>query len=557
MTIRNLKKLLRPRSVALIGASPKTGSVGHTIRTRLLAAGFNGHVTCINPKYTEIEGEPCFASLADAPDAPDLGIVVTPPQIVPKVIGELGATGARAAIVITAGLIDENGLRQAMLDAAQPFCLRILGPNCVGLQVPDIGLNASFAHLTAQSGKLALLSQSGAIIVSMLDWAEARNVGFSVVASMGDMADVDLGDMLDELSTDPGTRAILMYVEQVTNPRKFMSAARAAARNKPVIVVKSGRSDQASKAAASHTGALAGQDSVYDAAFRRAGIVRVEDLDDLFGVAEVLAQLRPMQSDRLAILTNGGGAGVLAADALASSKASFANLTAETIDTLNACLPATWSHGNPVDIIGDADPDRYRQALSALLDDSETDAVLVMHCPTGMTSFDDIAEVIIQTRAHLDKRSMAPKPVITCLLGEATAKSAGEQLSQAGLPVYKTPAQAIRGFSYLVQHTKAQRELRRTPPQLPEGPEPDRDHVRSVLALARSDGRRWLNEPEAKSVLAAYGIPTVPTKIADSPQTARDIAAEFLIKTNYVVLKILSPDITHKSDVGGVRLNIA
>lgn len=557
MSIRNLDHLLNPRSVALIGASAKDGSMGATVLHRLTTAGFEGQVHLVNPNYKEIDGRPCFARVSDLPAAPDLGVIVTPPQTVPWLIRELAQTGARAAVVVTAGIGAENGLRQEMLDASRPACLRILGPNCLGLQVPGIGLDASFSHLTARRGNLALLSQSGAIVVAMLDWAEAREIGFSVVASMGDMADVDMGDLLDYLAADPNTRAILMYLEQVTDARKFMSAARSAARGKPVIAVKAGRSAQAARAAASHTGALTGQDSVYDAAFRRAGILRVDELEDLFNAAEAVARHKPLASDRLAILTNGGGAGVLAADALATSGARFADLTKETMAALEVMLPPTWSHANPVDIIGDADADRYETSLKALLEDKETDAVLVMNCPTGLASSSDIADTVARVYGETQNGVRRSKPILASWLGDATARVGAEKLAKAGIPVYRTPAQAVNGFAYLARHSKAQQALMRTPPSIPGDFEPDRDGARAAMADALESGRRWLNEPEAKAVLRAYGIPTVETRIAGSAEAAADLAGELLKDSDGVVLKILSPDITHKSDVGGVRLNIA
>ncbi len=558
MSVRNLEGLLNPKSVALIGASATPGSMGATVLKRLTDAGFHGEIQLVNPRRSEIDGRPCFASVADLPNPVDLGVVVTPPQTVPQIISELGKAGARAAVVITAGISGgEGGLRQQMLDAARPYCLRVLGPNCLGLLVPRVGLDASFSHLRPRDGDIALLSQSGALVVAMIDWAEARQIGFSVVGSMGDMADVDVGDMLDYLASDPHTRSILMYLEQVTDARKFMSAARSAARSKPVIAVKAGRSMQAARAAASHTGALAGQDAVYDAALRRAGILRVDDLEDLFGAAAVLARHKPIPSDRLAILTNGGGAGVLAADALATTGTRFAELSEATMERLNGALPETWSHANPIDIIGDAGPDRYETALRALLEDPNADAVLVMNCPTALASSEDVAERIVEVRKDTLSNRKTAKPILANWLGEATARVGSETLSQAGIPVYRTPAQAVKGFAYLADHAKAQRSLMRTPPGIPGDFEPDREGVESTLKKAIDDGRKWLSEPEAKSVLKAYGIETVPTEIAQSPEEASQIAEKMLQRADAVVLKILSPDITHKSDVGGVRLNIA
>ncbi|MEO1510983.1 MAG: CoA-binding protein, partial [Planctomycetota bacterium] len=364
MTIRNLDRLLAPDAVALIGASDREGSLGRVVLRRLRSGGFRGRLDLVNPRWRSIGGQDCVSSVADLAQAPDLGVIVTPPATVPGLIADLGRAGARAAVVITAGLDSEA--RQRMLDAARPHCLRVLGPNCLGLQVPRIGLDASFAHLRARTGSLALLSQSGAIVTAMIDWAEARGIGFSAVASMGEMADVDVGDLVDHLARDTGTRAILLYLEHVTNARKFISAARAAARVKPVIAIKAGRSAEAARAAASHTGALAGSDAIYDAALRRAGILRVDELEDLFDAAEALSRLRPSPGNRLAVVTNGGGAGVLAADGLRGAGAELATLSDSTLAALDAVLPRTWSRSNPVDIIGDAPPERYGAALGAV-----------------------------------------------------------------------------------------------------------------------------------------------------------------------------------------------
>ncbi|MGI9385283.1 MAG: acetate--CoA ligase family protein, partial [Methyloligellaceae bacterium] len=386
MTIRNLEYALDPGSLALIGASPRPGSVGATLMRNIREGGFGGPIRLVNPRHSEIDGLACYPDVAALPEAPDLAVIATPPDVVPGLLGDLGSRGTGAALVITAGFGSENGLRQAILDAAQPTCLRIVGPNCLGLFVPRIGLNASFAHLAPADGKLAFLSQSGALVGAVLEWAASRKIGFSYVVSMGDMTDVDVGDLLDYLAGDIHTRAILLYLETVPNPRKFMSAARSAARAKPVVIVKSGRHAASAKAAATHTGALAGSDGVADAAFRRAGLLRVHELEELFIAAEALTRQKPLAGDRLTILTNGGGAGVLAVDRLMDSDGRLAQLGDETLAALDGTLPDTWSRSNPIDIIGDAGPERYEAALHAVLDDADGDAVLVMNCPTALTS---------------------------------------------------------------------------------------------------------------------------------------------------------------------------
>ncbi|TIX00815.1 acetate--CoA ligase family protein, partial [Mesorhizobium sp.] len=358
MTIRNLEHAFAPKSVAVFGASVHDGSVGRVVFDNIVNGGFEGEIWPVNPKYSQVAGRRCYATAAELPGVPDLGVVVTPPETVPGIVRDLGEKGTRAAVVLTAGLTRENGLRQAMLDAARPTLLRIIGPNTVGLMLPPKKLNAGFAHMAARPGNIALLSQSGAIATSLIDWAADNNIGFSQIVSLGDMADVDVGDCLDMLAGDARTRAIVMYLETVPNPRKFMSAARAAARIKPVIAIKPGRHELAAKAAATHTGALSGADRVVEAALRRAGILRVKGLAELFDAAETIARFSPLERARVGIVTNGGGAGVLAVDQLVDGNGELAELSQTTIERLNDVLPRTWSHANPVDIVGDAAPER-------------------------------------------------------------------------------------------------------------------------------------------------------------------------------------------------------
>src|SRR6516225_6591956 len=382
MSVRNLDKLFNPESVALIGASPRPGSVGAVIARNLRRAGFAGEMMLVNPKHTTIDGLIVHPNIASLPRAPDIAVIATPAETVPSLIAELGERGTRAAVIITAGFAElgERGhsLQQAILDAARPHLMRIIGPNCVGIMVPRLGLDATFSHVAAAIGDIAFVSQSGAMVTAMLDWAVSRGIGFSHVVSLGDMADVDFGDMLDYLAADPHTRAILLYTEGITHGRKFMSAARAASRIKPVLVLKAGRSNAGSRAATTHTGVLAGADAVYDAVFRRAGMLRVGTMAELFDAAETLALTREQVGERLAILTNGGGAGVLATDALIAAGGRLAELSQDTVAKLNRCLPATWSHGNPVDIIGDAPGTRYADALAVLIHDPEVDGILVL-----------------------------------------------------------------------------------------------------------------------------------------------------------------------------------
>jgi acetyltransferase len=554
MTIRNLDRLLVPRSVALIGASPEEGSVGLIATRNLLSGGFSGPIRLVNPKHPEIEGHPCHPSIAALPEAPELGVVATPPHTVPGIVAELGSRGTRAAVVITAGV--RNDLRQRMLDAARPHVLRIQGPNCLGLMVPGIGLNASFSHRAPLEGDLAFLSQSGALITAIVDWARGHRIGFSHVVSLGDMADADFGDLLDYLAGDPRSRAILLYMEAVTHAPKFLSAARRAARAKPVIVVKAGREAAGARAAMSHTGALAGADAAYEAAFRRAGLLRVRELDDLFSAAEILARHPRLTGERLAILTNGGGAGVMAADRLAELDGRLASLSDAARAALDEVLPPTWSRDNPVDIVGDAGPARYTRALDVLLEDADADAVLVVNCPTALASSTAVAEDVV---AALDARKAAGKPVKPVLanwLGEEVSRDARALFAARGIASFETPADAIDGFMQLVRWARAQEELTRTPPSLPEDLGLDTEAARRILAEALAARRPVLSEVEAKALLAAYGIPVVPTDIAATPAEVATHAARWIAACGACVVKVLSDDISHKSDVGGVRLGL-
>lgn len=554
MTIRNLEYLFKPKSIALIGASKQPLSVGAILAQNLFRAGFDGPVMPVNPKYRVIEGVIAYPDVASLPDTPDLAVISTPAESVPPLIDELGARGTRAAIIISAGFgeggeADGRQLKQAALEAAKPYLLRVLGPNCLGLMVPEVGLNASFAPSNALPGRLAFVAQSGAMVTSVLDWASTAGIGFSYLVSLGDMADVDFGDMLDYLANDVKTQAILLYVEQVVQPRKFMSAARAASRMKPVLVVKGGRHAEAARAAASHTGALAGNDAVYDAVFRRSGMLRVVGLEDLFAAVETLAMTRAPEGDRLAILTNGGGMGVLATDALIARGGHLAELSKETVARLDQVLPRTWSRGNPIDIIGDATPRRYADALKAVLVDRGIDAVLVLNCPTALAAGIEPAQAVIEAKGDRHR------PVLlTSWVGGETQRQAGQLFARKGIATYPTPEQAVAAFMHIVDYRRSQEALMETPPSVPEVFTPDWPRARAPLLRALAEGRDWLLETEAQEVLMAYGIPVVLSRVARSPSEAAALAAEI---GGAVALKILSPDITHKTDVGGVVLDLA
>lgn len=519
----------------------------------ILRAGFEGPVWPVNPKYREVCGLRCYHGPADLPAPPDLAVIVTPASTVPGVIAALGAVGCRAGVVITAGLTRENGLRQAMLDAARPNLFRVMGPNTVGLIVPPLKLDASFAHMAAAPGNIALLSQSGAIATALIDWAAENNVGFSHIVSLGDMADVDVGDWLDLLAGDASTRAIVMYLESIPAPRKFMSAARAASRLKPVIAIKSGRHEQAAKAAATHTGALSGADRVVDAALRRAGILRVDGLAELFDAAEITARFPALQQARIGIVTNGGGAGVLTVDRLAELGGDLAELAPSTIAALDKSLPATWSRANPVDIIGDAPPERYRAAVADVAADPGVDAIAVLNCPTGLASPVEAARsVATLATAGL----VAGKPVLTCWLGERTAREGRAILQAAGIPSVETPAELARATSFLSDWSRAQSALTRVPATRSEDVTVDRDAAMAVFRQVAAEGRAMLTEPEAKAVIRAYGIDVPETVVAATPAAVHAAARDMIAAGGRVAVKLLSKAISHKSDVGGVALSL-
>ena len=548
MSIRHLDALFSPASVAVFGASERIGSVGGTVWRNLLghgASGYRGRLYPVNPKHSQLSGVTTYRSAEALPEVPDLAVICTPAHTVAPLIAALGARGTRAAIVVTAGL--DTTQKQAMLDAARVHTLRILGPNCIGMLVPHLGLNASFAHIGALPGDLAFVSQSGALVTAMLDWAGSRGIGFSHFVSLGERADVDFGDMLDFLGSDAKTRSILLYIESIDDAPKFMSAARAAARNKPVIVVKAGRSAAGQQAAASHTGALAGSDAVFDAAIARAGMLRVDTLHELFLAAETLSRFRDGPSDQLTVLTNGGGAGVMAADAAAAAGVPLAVLDGALLARLDAVLPANWSRSNPVDIIGDAPAARYVAALQALSHHTDS-AVLFIHAPTAIVPSAEIAQAL------LPLVTAQPQRVLGCWLGDQAVAQARDTFRQAGVPDFNTPEEAVRAFSFLRTYRLHQEALLQTPPARSAAQPVDLPRLRAIVEAVLSSGRELLTEPEAKDFLAAAGLPVVPTRTVGTDPAQAVAAADAM---GYpVVVKILSHTISHKSDVGGVRLNI-
>ncbi len=555
MSVRNLRSFFAPKSIALVGASRTPNSVGDVVARNLLSAGFEGTIRLVNPNGGERHGHQLYESIQALPETPELAVIATPPAPIPDLIAELGARGTKAAVVLTSGFAemgeDGRALQQRMLDAARPHTLRLVGPNGIGILSPSGHVNASFAHRMAPAGRTAFVTQSGAMLTTVLDWASARGLGFSHLVSLGGMSDVDFGDMLDYLADDPGTDAVLLYIENVTHARKFMSAARRCARVKPVIVVKSGRHAEGARAARSHTGALAGSDAVADAAFRRAGLLRVLTIDDLFGTLEALSGNQRVTGDRIAILTNGGGAGVLATDHLIDEGGRLADLSPDTIEALSKVLPINWSKANPVDIIGDAGPARYRAALEAMIADANADAILVLNCPVAVADPTASAEAVVAVtrKAHTDGN---PTPVFTAWLGEAAVVDARKRLDEAGLPVFDTPEQAVTAMMQLVRRAKAQQMLMEIPPASRDVSR-DIKAIREPIERALNEGREWLTTVEANAVLQAYGVPTVELRVAKSPEEAHRTAVSMGFP---VALKILSTDIVHKSDVGAVTLNL-
>jgi acetyltransferase len=548
----HLDALLRPRSIALIGASDTPGTIGKVLASNLLGGAFQGPVMPVNPRHDSILGTRAYADIAQLPETPDLAVICTPPASVPGIVEALGARGGRAAVILTAGFAEDreargSALQRELVEAARRHRLRVCGPNCVGIQVPGIGLNASFAPTRARPGNIGFVAQSGAVITSLLDRAESRGIGFSHLVSLGDMADLDFGDMLDYLARDPGTRAILLYIESIGDASGFMAAARAASRIKPVVALKAGRHAEGARAVVSHTGAMAGSDAVCQAAFERAGILRVSTLAALFDAAETLERAPPPRGDRVAILTNGGGAGVLAADALIEAGGRLADLSAATRQALDAALPRTWSHGNPVDLIGDAGPDRYAKALDALRSDPGVDAILALHCPTAVSSPVACAEPVIAAASADDG-----PPILASWVGGNHVAEGRRLLADHGVPSYDTPEQAADALMLLARWRGAQSLPVEAPP-IPRPSTPDQAAARALITAALGAGRGNLTAYEAGQVIAAWGVPVVETRTATTPEAAAAIAADV---GGPVALKVLSGDIVHKSDAGGVALDL-
>ncbi|MEW5837774.1 MAG: bifunctional acetate--CoA ligase family protein/GNAT family N-acetyltransferase [Pseudomonadota bacterium] len=567
MGVHALEPVFNPRGIALFGASERTGALGTTVLANLLAAGFKGEVAPINPKYAEVQGLRCWTDMAQIESSLarklDLAVIATPASGVPGILRQCGEAGLKGAVILSAGFAEAGSAGQALqreiVEIAQHFSMRLIGPNCLGLMRPRIGMNATFSHNQAASGQLALVSQSGALVTAVLDWAQAHGVGFSAIVSTGDAADVEFGDVLDYLALDAQTKGILLYVEGVHDARGFLSGLRAAARIKPVIVLKSARHAEGSRAAATHTGALIGADDVFDAALERAGVVRVERITQWFSAAQTLAQLggqglgsgMNLREGRLLILTNGGGPGVMATDRAADLSMPLAELSAATLQALDAFLPKHWSHANPVDILGDADEGRYAEAVRLCLADSGVDTMVVLLTPQAMTNPLACAEAVIQQAQN--QGSGRRKPVLVCWMGESLVSEARARFDAAGIPQFRSPESAIEALAYLLDYRRNQSLLMQAPSPLSEDTPADIEGARLIMQQARSSGRKVLSLRESKAILSAFRIPNHPSVLARDANEAM-IVAESL---GYpLALKISAVGLTHKTDVGGVRLNV-
>ncbi|MCL7714666.1 bifunctional acetate--CoA ligase family protein/GNAT family N-acetyltransferase [Stenotrophomonas mori] len=555
MSTYHLQTVFRPRSVAVVGGSPRARSAGRAVVRNLREAGFAGQIGWVNPRHAQIDGLRTVKRLKDLPWVPDLVVITAPPAKVTQVVAAAAELGVAAAIILTAGLGRGPGSLAAQVEAAaRPKGMRVLGPHCLGVIAPHARLNASIAARTPLAGDLALISESSAVAAALVEWGAARSIGFSAVVSLGDALDVDFGDLLDHFAADYRTRAILLYVDQISDARKFMSAARAAARAKPVVVVKSGRQPRTADARAeTHSQALAASDAVYGAAFNRAGLLRVGALDELFTAAETLGRRGTFPGHRLAILSNGGGIGRLAVDQLQALGGTLATLSPATVDRLDRALSQGWSRDNPVDIVVDAGGERYAAAVEALLADDGNDALLVINVPTAFTSSVEAAQALTRTLGQCP-HPLRDKPVFAVWLGNDEQATA--TLNTARVPTYPSEAEAVRGFQHLVRYRKAQAALMETPPSLPADFVVDARAARALVDAALAKGQQWLDPVATHALLEAYGIPSLAVMVARDPQEAMELAQPLLEQGATVAVKVLSPDIPHKSDVDGVRLNL-
>ena len=546
-----LTSLFEPKSVAVIGASDRENSVGNIIFKNILSSGYKGRLYAINPKHETIQGQQAYKSIEEIGARVELAVIATRAQTVPHLIEQCGRSGVRNVIVITAGFSESGhvgaAIERKMLEIARSYNVRILGPNCLGIIRPELGLNATFAKITANAGNLALVSQSGAMCSAVLDWAKANQVGFSSVISIGTTADVDFGEILDYLIYDSRTHYILMYVEGIRNARRFMSALRSAARIKPIILLKAGRHEAGAMATATHSGMAAVSDTVFDAAVRRAGVVRVQNVGQLFYAAKALASKFRPQGNRLAIITNGGGPGAMAADRAGDMGIPLAQLTNETMAVLNKAMPTTWSHSNPIDIGGDATPERYREAIMAVTHDSNVDSTLVMLSPQAMTDPLAVAQAIVEVADKLNRS------IICCWMGEEQVREGRKLLEDSGIPAFRMPETAIELFHHISKYYRNQKLLLQTPEPTRQHGRPEAEGAKMLIEALLAERRKVLSEMESKAILRAFKVPVAQTMVARTATEALLLAEQIGFP---VAMKVDSPDLPHKSDAGGVRLNI-
>ena len=546
-----LDAIFAPHSVAVVGATDRAGSVGRAVLWSLVSSPFGGTVYPVSNNRASVLGIKAYSKIGEIPETVDLAVIVTPAPSVPGVISECVEAGVRGAIVISAGFKEHGAagqeLERQILERIQGNGLRLIGPNCLGVMNPISGLNATFASNIARAGNVGFISQSGALCTAILDWAQKEMVGFSAFVSVGSMLDVGWGDLIDYLGNDPRTQSIVMYMESVGDARSFLSAAREVSLNKPIIVIKAGRTEAAAQAAASHTGSLTGSDEILEAAFRRCGVLRVNTIADLFYMAEALSKQPRPKGPRLAIVTNAGGPGVLAADGLLSNGGELAHLTSESMEELNRLLPPHWSHNNPIDVLGDALPERFAKALDIAARDANNDGLLVITCPQGMSEPTRTAEAL-KAYAH-----STGKPVLASWMGGTEVAAGTDILNRAGIPTFQFPDTAARVFCSMWRYSYALKGLYETPVLGADAAAPDRAQAAAVVQRVRQAGRTLLTEVESKQVLAAYGLPIVPTEIA----LTEDEAVTRAQAIGYpAVVKLLSETITHKTDVNGVQLNL-
>jgi acetyltransferase len=550
MGTENLEKIFNPRRIAVIGASDREDSVGAKLLRNLIGVGYKGVVYPVNPFKSTVQGITAYPSIAKIPWQVDLAVIATPAHTVPQIVEECGKAGVAGIIIISAGFKEKGekgeALEKKILEHKNHFSMRIVGPNCLGVMRPKIRLNASFANKSAAPGKIAFISQSAALCASVLDWASEAHVGFSAVVSTGSMLDVDLGDLIDYFGTDAQTRSIVLYVESIKDARKFMSAARGFARAKPIVVVKAGRFLESAEATVCHTGALCGEDAVYDAAFRRAGVIRVEMVSDLFNCAEALAMQPNPKGSNLTIITNAGGPGIMATDSLIARGGKLSRLGSETIQALEGFLPSYCSSTNPIDIMEDATPDRFGKVMETCFKDANSDGYLIIYTPQGA------ADPVATARVIVELSKQTTKPILTCLMGEDGCRMARRILQKNGIPAFATPEQGVSTFMYMYSYTQNLELLYETPEELSvEVSIPT--FLKEVLRRAVKEGRAVLTQPESWQFLEAYKIPTVKTVVAKTSVEAEKVASELGYP---VVMKALSPQITHKSKAEGVILNV-